>query len=52
MKKMDELKDIVIKPLRISFDFKRPICNMSRAAKTAYIAFNTVVDKIDTRDLV
>jgi hypothetical protein len=36
----------------LSFGLKRPLCNMSGAAQIAYIAFNIVVDRIGTRDLV
>lgn len=36
----------------LSFGLKRPLCNMSGASQIAYIAFNIVVDRIGTRDLV
>jgi hypothetical protein len=51
-KKGDELNDIVMKPINISFGLKRLICNMSKAVQTTYIAFNIVVDRIETWDLV
>lgn len=51
-KKRDELNDIVMKPINISFGLKRLICNMSKAVQTTYIAFNIVVDRIETWDLV
>jgi hypothetical protein len=52
MKKREEFKDIVMTTLRISFDLKRPIYNMSGVAKTVIIAFNDVADRIVTQDLV
>jgi hypothetical protein len=44
--------DIVIKPLKVNFSLKRPICNMSGDAQTTIIAFNTMLDRFGTQDLV
>jgi hypothetical protein len=37
--------------LRISFDLKRPKCELSEAVKQCYKAFDTVVKKIGSQDL-
>lgn len=42
--------DIVMRPVKINFSLKRPLCNMSGAIQIAYIVFNTVVDMISIRD--
>jgi hypothetical protein len=42
----------VMRHMGLSFGLKRPLFNMSGAAQIAYIAFNIVVDRIGTRDLV
>jgi hypothetical protein len=47
-KKRDEFKDIVMSPLKVSFGYKRPLCNMRVAAQMAYITFNTVANKTGT----
>jgi hypothetical protein len=39
-------------PLEISFGLKRPKCNIRKAAKTCYKAFNAVAEKIGSRDLI
>jgi hypothetical protein len=39
-------------PLRISFSLKRRKCELGEAAKECYVAFNTVVKKIGSRDLI
>jgi hypothetical protein len=41
-----------MKPMKVSFDLKIPIYNKSEGAQTTYIAFNIVVDRIGTIDLV
>jgi hypothetical protein len=38
--------------LKVRFNYKIPLCNVGGASEATYIAFNTVVDRIDTRDLV
>jgi hypothetical protein len=39
-------------PLRISFSLKRWKCELGEDAKECYVAFNTVVKKIGSRDLI
>lgn len=51
-KKREEFKDIVMRPLKVCFSLKRPICNMSGNTQTTYIMFYTVVDRIGSRNLV
>lgn len=46
------LKGIMMKPMELSFGLKRPLCNISGMAHTAYIVFNTILDSIGTHDLV
>jgi hypothetical protein len=41
-------------PLRISFSYKKPLCNMAigSTSQIAHAAFNIMVDHIGTHDLV
>lgn len=47
-KKREDLKDIVMRSINVSFSLKRTICNMSGEAQMTYIAFNIVFDNINT----
>lgn len=43
---------MVMSPLKISIGLKRLNCRISGAAKEAFGAYNIVVNRIGTRDLV
>lgn len=47
-KKRDEFKGIVTSPLKVSFGYKRPLCNVGGTIKMTYITFNTMADRIGT----
>lgn len=47
-----EFKAIVMWLIKASFGLKSPLCNISGATQTTYVAFHTVVDNIGTRNLV
>jgi hypothetical protein len=50
----EEVKDIVMSPSKVSFVYKRSLCNMvvGSPSQTSHVAFNTVVDHIRDHDLV
>lgn len=54
LKNRGEFKSIIMSLLRVSFGYKKPICNMAMgsASQMAHVAFNTVVDHIGSRGLV
>ena len=39
-------------PLRINFGLKQLKCELSEAAKECYKAFDTIIKKIGSRDLI
>jgi putative sterol carrier protein len=47
----EDFKGMPMSHLRISFDLKRPKCELSEAVKQRYKAFDTVVKKIGSQDL-
>jgi hypothetical protein len=51
-KEREDFKHIVMSPLKISFDLKRPNYRMNGDAKKNYGAFNIMVGRIGTRDLI
>jgi hypothetical protein len=51
-KEREDFKDMVMSPLEISFVLKRPKCEMGEAAENCYKAFNVVVEKIGSLDLI
>jgi hypothetical protein len=49
----EELQDIFMSPLRVRFDYKKPLCNkaLGLASQAAHVAFVIVVHHIGTQDL-
>jgi hypothetical protein len=50
--KHEDFKGILMIPLRINFVLKRPKFEMNKNADECYEAFNDVVEKIGSRDLI
>jgi hypothetical protein len=48
----EDFKGILMSPLKVSFALKRPKCEMSKVADERYKAFNTLIRKAGSRDLV
>jgi hypothetical protein len=48
----EDFKHTVMSPLEVSFNLKKPKCEMGEAAKNIYKAFNVVAVKIGSRDLI
>jgi hypothetical protein len=44
----EDFEHMLMSPLKISFDLKRPNCRMSRATQDSYKAYNIVVKRIGT----
>jgi hypothetical protein len=51
-KRREDLKGILMRPMKVNFEIKRLICNMSGAAHITYNSFNIVVYIISTRDML
>jgi hypothetical protein len=48
----EDFKSMPMSPLKISFGLKRPKCEMSEATEECYKAFDTVVKRIGSQDLI
>jgi hypothetical protein len=48
----EDFKGILMSPLKVSFALKRPKCEMNEVADECFKAFNTVIKKIGSRDLI
>jgi hypothetical protein len=51
-RKREKFNAIMMSPLKVSFGLKRPLCKMSWTTKESFGTYNSMVDKIGTRDLV
>jgi hypothetical protein len=48
----EDFKGLLMSPLKVSFSMKQPKCEMNEAIDECYKAFNTIIKKIGSRDLV
>jgi hypothetical protein len=52
LEKREDIKDIIQRSIKLSFDIKKSLYNMREALQTTMVAFNTVCSYIGTRNLV